>query len=316
LRRGVRRHSLDVVTAAPPRPADAPALPPPLPRAAPRRVAALRGARRIWAVGAVHAEAGLLARLHARLEPRVWRGDRLVYLGNLIGLGSEVAATVRELLLFRRAVLARPGFEPEDIVVLRGAQEQMLTRALDLQFAEGPAAAEQALAWMGAHGLAPVLAAYGSSIDEAMRIARQGPVAIGRWTAAMRARIRELPGHDPLLSALWRAAITVPQDLAGEAPGMLMVASGLDPARPFAEQGDAFWWRADGFASVADGVAQGESRAGWAGFARIVRGLDPRGGGVVETPFAMTLDAGAGRGGRLACGLFSPDGALLELVEV
>jgi serine/threonine protein phosphatase 1 len=279
-------------------------------------VAALRGARRVWAVGAVHADAARLSRLHARLEARVWRGDRLVYLGNVIGLGQATAATLRELLLFRRAILARPGFEPEDIVVLRGSQEQMLTRTLDLQFAEGPAAAEQALAWMGAHGLAPVLAAYGSSIEEGLRIARQGPMAIGRWTAALRARIRETPGHDPLLAGLARAAVTVPLDLAGEAPGMLMVASGLDPARPFAEQGDAFWWRADGFLAVAEGVPAGEARAGWAGFARIVRGLDPAGGGLAETPFAVTLDAGCGRGGMLACGLFAPDGALLELIEV
>jgi hypothetical protein len=289
---------------------DAPAPPP-------RRVAALRGARRIWAIGAVHAEATHLARLHARLETRVWQGDRVVYLGNVLGLGPDVAGTVRELLLFRRAVLARPGFEPEDVVVLRGAQEQMLTRTLDLQFAEGPAAAEQALSWMGAHGLAPTLAAYGTSVAEGLRIARQGPMAIGRWTAAIRARIRELPGHDPLLAGLARAAITVPLDLAGEAPGMLMVASGLDPQRPFAEQGDAFWWRPDGFLAVADGVAAGDgAKGGWAGFARIVRGLDPAGGGLAQTDFTVTLDAGCGRGGGLAAALFAPDGALLELVQV
>ena len=291
--------------------------PPNAPATPPRRVAALRGARRIWAIGAVHAEAVHLARLHARLETRVWQGDRVVYLGNVIGLGPDVAATVRELLLFRRAVLARPGFEPEDVVVLRGAQEQMLTRTLELQFAEGPAAAEQALAWMGQHGLAPTLAAYGTSVAEGLRIARQGPMAIGRWTASIRARIRDLPGHDPLLAGLSRAAITVPLDLAGEAPGMLMVASGLDPLRPFAEQGDAFWWRPDGFASVANGMPgpTGEI-AGWAGFARIVRGLDPSGGGLAQTDYTVTLDAGCGRGGGLAAGLFAPDGALLELIEV
>jgi hypothetical protein len=287
------------------------------PPAPPRRVAALRGARRVWAIGAIHAEATHLARLHARLESRVWRGDRVVYLGNVIGLGADVAATVRELLLFRRAVLARPGFEPEDVVVLRGAQEQMLTRTLELQFAEGPAAAEQALAWMGAHGLAPTLLAYGTSLTEGLRIARQGPMAIGRWTASIRARIRDLPGHDPLLAGLSRAAITVPRDLAGEAPGMLMVASGLDPQRPFAEQGDAFWWRPDGFAAVEHGtVGPNGETVGWAGFARIVRGLDPAGGGLAQTDFTVTLDAGCGRGGGLAVGLFAPDGALLELIQV
>lgn len=287
-----------------------------MPRPTPRRVAVLRHARRIWAIGAVHADARRLARLHARLEARIWQGDRLIYLGNFIGIGTEIQQTVREILLFRRAVIARPGFEADDVVLLRGAQEQMLTRALELQFAEGPAAAEQALFWMGAHGLAPTLTAYGTSIEDGLRIARQGPVAIGRWTASIRARIRELPGHDPLLAGLFRAAITAPLDLAGEAPGMLLVAAGLDPARPFADQGDAFWWRPDGFATVAGGVvSNGGEPTGWAGFARIVRGFDPASAGLTESPFVVSLDAGCGRGGGLAAGLFTPEGALLEVVQ-
>lgn len=282
----------------------------------PRRVAVLRHARRIWAIGAVHAEAARLARLHAQLEARIWQGDRLLYLGNFLGIGTEVQQTLREILLFRRAVIARPGFEADDVVLLRGAQEQMFTRALELQFAEGPAAAEQALSWMGAHGLAPTLAAYGTTLAEGLRITRQGPVAIGRWTASIRARIREMAGHDPLLAGLFRAAITAPMDLAGEAPGMLFVAAGLDPARPFADQGDAFWWRPDGFAAVAGGVPSPAGDAvGWAGFARIARGFDPANSGLAESPFAVSLDAGCGRGGTLAAGLFTPEGALVDLVQ-
>lgn len=282
----------------------------------PRRVAVLRHARRIWAIGAAHADVARLARLHAQLEARIWRGDRLVYLGNFIGIGAEVAQILREILLFRRAVIARPGFEPDDVVLLRGGQEQMFTRALELQFAEGPAAAEQALSWMGAHGLAPTLAAYGTSIAEGLRIARQGPVAIGRWTASIRARIREMPGHDALLAGLFRAAITTPLDLAGEAPGMLLVAAGLDPARPFADQGDAFWWRPDGFLAIAGGVASPSGEpTGWAGFARVVRGFDPANAGLAESPFAVSLDAGCGRGGGLAAGLFTPEGTLLDVVQ-
>lgn len=282
----------------------------------PRRVAVLRHATRIWAIGAAHADVARLARLHAQLEARIWRGDRLVYLGNFIGVGLDVAQILREILLFRRAVIARPGFEADDVVLLRGGQEQMFTRALELQFAEGPAAAEQALSWMGAHGLAPTLAAYGTSIAEGLRIARQGPVAIGRWTASIRARIREMPGHDPLLAGLFRAAITTPLDLAGEAPGILFVAAGLDPARPFADQGDAFWWRPDGFLAVTGGVASPSGEpTGWAGFARIVRGFDPANAGLAESPFAVSLDAGCGRGGGLAAGLFTPEGVLLEIIQ-
>jgi serine/threonine protein phosphatase 1 len=304
-------------------------LPAPLASASPRRVAVLRGARRIWAVGAIHGNLAAIAAIHSALEPRIWRGDRLVYLGNFLGGepdgdASAVAATVRELLLFRRAVLARPGFEPDDIVLLRGAQEQMLTRTLELQFAEGPAAAEQALAWMGAHGLSATLQCYGTTLQEGLRTVRQGPVAIGRWTASIRNRIRDAPGHDPLLAGLARAAITVPRDLAGEAPGMLLVAAGLDPARPFLEQGDAFWWRSDGFDAIADepvAAAPGEADhagsagAGWAGFASIVRGADPRRRGVRQSRHTVTLDGRDGPSGGVAAGLFSPEGALLELLR-
>ena len=69
------------------------------------KFARLREARRIWAVGAIHGEARRLARVHDIIGERFLSGDRLVYLGNYLGHGEDIAATVDELLDFRRRVL-------------------------------------------------------------------------------------------------------------------------------------------------------------------------------------------------------------------
>jgi hypothetical protein len=284
----------------------------------PTRVARLTHARRVWAVAAVRGDAGRLSRLHAALEARVWRGDRLVYCGNLVGVGPDVAGTIREALLFRRAVIARPGFEAEDVVFLRGAQEEMLNRLLRIQYAPGPAAAVEALRWMEAHGIGPTLAAYGTTVAEGLRVAAQGPVERAKWTAAVIAAIRAAPGHDALLSSLRRAACTVPVDLAGEAPGVLFVASGLNPDRPFETQGDAFWWDEAGFERAAAGIPAPDGEEGtlpWGGFARLVRGACSRHDGPLAAGWGLTLDAGCGLGGPLVAACLAPTGEVLEVLE-
>ncbi|WP_144184843.1 hypothetical protein [Elioraea rosea] len=291
------------------------------PQPAPR-VARLVHARRVWAVAAVRGDAGRLSRLHAALETRVWRGDRLVYCGNLIGVGPDVAGTIREALLFRRAVLARPGFEADDVVFLRGAQEEMLHRLLRIQYAPGPAAAVEALRWMEGHGIGPTLAAYGARIADGLRIAAQGPVERAKWTASLTAAIRASPGHDALLSSLRRAACTVPVDLAGEAPGVLFVAAGLNPDRPFETQGDAFWWDEAGFDRAAQGVpGPPDEQTGevetlpWGGFARLVRGACSRHDGPLASGWGLTLDAGCGLGGALVAACLAPTGEVIEVLE-
>ncbi|MCS6853301.1 MAG: hypothetical protein NZ523_00900, partial [Elioraea sp.] len=193
---------------------------------------------------------------------------------------------------------------------------EMLHQLQRLHFAPGPATAVEAVRWMADHGIAPTLAAYGTSVAEALRVAAQGPIERARWTTALTASIRARAGHEPLLTSLKRAAYTVPQDLAGEAPGTLFVAAGLDPARPFEAQGDAFWWNDAGFERAAEGVAgEDGSRRPWGGFARLVRGFSRRADGPAEHGFAVTLDAGSGLGGRLVAACFAPGGDMLEIVE-
>lgn len=68
--------------------------------------AVLPEARRNWAVASIFGEAERLAELHTQLVHRVQPEDNLIYLGNFLGRGA-VAATVQELLVFRRTLMAR-----------------------------------------------------------------------------------------------------------------------------------------------------------------------------------------------------------------
>ena len=133
------------------------------------RFAPLRRAARVWAIAAIHGEAQRLASLHAALMPRFTAADRLVYLGNYLGRGGEVAATLDELLRFRREIIARPGIFAYDVVYLRGSQEEMWHKLQQLQFAINP---REVLDWMLSHGVGATLASYGVDQRKGMAAAR------------------------------------------------------------------------------------------------------------------------------------------------
>ncbi|HYE52071.1 MAG TPA: hypothetical protein VEB20_20920 [Azospirillaceae bacterium] len=267
-----------------------------------QKFAPLGRPRRVWAVASVHGEVDRLAALHDDVGSRFQPGDRLVYLGNLMGRGPRVRDTLDEVLAFRRALLAMRGVIATDIAYLRGGQEEMWQKLLQLQFAPNPA---EVLQWMMNQGVDATLAAYGGSAYQGLASAREGAVAIARWTGQLRSALKSAPGHDALFSCLRRAAFTSGPD---EVPGkLLFVNANVDAGRPLAAQGDAFWWGGAGFARM---------EGPYAGFARVVRGYDPGRGGVQVGTHAVTLDGGCGFGGKLVCGCFSPEGEVLELVEV
>ncbi|MDG3442291.1 hypothetical protein [Nitrospirillum amazonense] len=258
--------------------------------------------RRIWAVGAIHGDVDRLAALHDDIGARFQPGDRLIYLGNLIGRGPRVRDTMDELLSFRRAVLSVRGVIVSDLVYLRGGQEEMWQKLLQLQFAPNPA---EVLQWMMTQGVDATLAAYGGSAYQGVAAARDGAVSLARWTGQLRAAQRAAPGHDTLFAALRRAAYT--ERRQERLPELLFVNAGIDTSRPLAAQGDSFWWGGGAWSRI-DGP--------YAGFGRVVRGYDPGHGGLAATPATVTLDGGCGFSGTLACGCFGPDGELLEVVEV
>lgn len=260
------------------------------------KFAHLGDAKRIWAVGSIHGEARRLARVHDLIGGRFYRGDRLVYLGNYLGLGDDVKSTLDELLDFRRRVLGRPQGFACDVVYLRGAQEEMWQKLLQLQFAPNPG---EILAWMVRAGVEATVRAYGGDMRQGFAATRDGPRTITRWTSGLRAAMNAAEGHSTLFAALRHAAFTADRSL-------LFVHAGVDPRRALTVQGDAFWW------SPVDIL---QLDAPFDGFRRVVRGFDRERRGVIEAEYGVSVDAGAGRGGRLQAACFTLDGKIVDICE-
>lgn len=261
-----------------------------------RRIAFLDDAVRVWAIPAIHGEAGRLARIHDAIWQRIEDGDRVVYLGNMIGRGPEILATLDELLDFRRAVISAPGGFACHVVYLRGSQEVMWQQLLQLQFTPDPAAA---LGWMLPRGVRATLEAYGANVEAGLRAARGGTVTLTRWTSDVRQRMQRHPGHHELLGRLHNAAHT------GDG-GVLFVNAGLDPERPLDRQADLFWWHGTGFTRL---------DAPYDTFHRVVRGYDPGRGEPQERPYKLSLDLGCGNGGPLQAVCLDRAGDVLERLE-
>jgi serine/threonine protein phosphatase 1 len=259
--------------------------------------AVVRNAGRIWAIGAVHGEAARLGALHDELAGRIRQGDCIVYLGDMIGYGPDIAETVDELLRFRAAFLARPPFvHADDFVCLRGQQEEIWQKLLQIQFAVNPL---EVIDWSLVHGADATVRAYGGDAISARSAARGGAIALTRWAGEMREKMRRCPGHIAWLNGLRRSART-------DGDTLLFVNAGVDPARAFAEQTDGFWWESGGFDSIA---------APYAGFRLVIRGLDPHRRGFASTPWSVTVDGGCGFGGRLLGLCLAPDGEILDGIE-
>jgi serine/threonine protein phosphatase 1 len=260
------------------------------------RFARLRAARRVWAIAVIHGEVRRLIRLHDLISERFQPGDRVVYLGNYVGRDGAVFATTDELLDFRRRVLGRPDGAACDVVFLRGAQEEMWQKLLQLQFAPNPG---ELLHWMVQAGMETTIRAYGGDLRQGFAACRDGARAITRWTSALRSSMNAKPGHTELFTALRHGALM-------ENRGLLFVHAAIDLSRPLIEQRDAFWWGRDDIL---------ELREPFAGFRRIVRGFDRDRRGVVEREFAVSVDGGAGHGGKLVAACFGFDSALLDIAE-
>lgn len=259
--------------------------------------ARLDGAKRIWAVAAVHGDAAKLRALHARLLPKLMTGDRLIYLGDFLGIGPEIIGTVDELLAARAEAMCVPGMEPWDIAYLRGDQEEMWDKLLQIQFASNPM---ETLDWMYERGVMPTVEAYGGNPEMGRRCARDGAVALTQWTTALRETMRGYPGHDALFGELKRAG------LAADV-GAMFVNAGIDRNESFDEQRDAYWWGGASFASKDEPFDQ---------YRMIVRGYDPDHGGKAIGQHTATIDGGCGWNGTLNAACMDQGGEFIEWIEV
>lgn len=270
-----------------------------LPPETDKRFAVLRRCRRVWAIASIHGDAERLAALHAELADRYEVGDRFIYLGNYYGHGSGILETVDELLRFRRILLAQPPYtHPDDIVYLRGRQEEMWRKLLQLQFAGD---CQKILDWMLARGADATLAAYGGHAADARAAIMEGLLAVSRWTGQLRQAIRSHSGHNEFMTGFRRAAYT-------DNGALLFVSTGLDPSRELTDQEDGFWWNGQDFNEI--------GLSGYGGFTRVVRGHDPARKGIIERKATLSIDGGAGFGGSLNAVCLDAAGEIVDQVSV
>lgn len=237
--------------------------------------------------------------LHDLLYPHIQPGDRLVYLGNYTGFGNDPVGTIDEILTFRRMVLSIPGMAAGDVIYLRGAQEEMWQKLLQIQFAPSPS---EVLGWMYENGLAVTLEQYGLNPEKGTIACHEGVMSLTKWTSQIRTHLRQHAGHEVFSTQNKRAAYTSDET---DYP-MLFVHTGLDPRKPLHEQGDSFWWGGRDFNHIASPYAP---------FQKVIRGYDPLHQGLHMNCVTATLDGGCGFGGTLVCAGFMPNGDVFELIE-
>jgi hypothetical protein len=260
-------------------------------------IASLKSCERVWAVAAINGQIDRLRELHGVLEERFLPGDRLVYLGNYTGGDLVSAQALDELLLARRALLARFGLLDSDIVYLRGRQEEMWQKLLQLHLAQDPSTV---LEWMLPQGVEFTLRAYGGNPDQGRMWCRDGAQSLARWTSSLQDSVRSKPGHAQFFASLKRAAVS-------QNPAILFVHAGIDTNRPLSAQTDSFWWGAEGYTDIAPN---------YEGFRRIVRGFDADSVGLSLEGYAITIDNGSGNDGSLEAICLASEAEVVDRISI
>ena len=251
-------------------------------------------------MSAIHGDLSRLMAIHDALWERFNPGDRVVYLGNYTGYGDDSVACVDEILTFRRMILSQKGVLCSDLSYLKGAQEEMWQKLLQLQFAPDPT---NVLLWMLSNGLSSTLYSYGLSPHDGIEACRNGIMGLTKWTAKIRTHVRAHAGHEVFNTQLRRAAHT---DEHVETP-LLFVHAGLDSSKSLEEQGDRLWWYNGDFSGM---------ETPYSPFQKVVRGYDARHNGIHLNCVTATIDGGCGFGGSLVCAGFAQNGDVFELLDV
>tara|TARA_B100000575_G_scaffold190872_1_gene153964 strand:+ start:6751 stop:7563 length:813 start_codon:yes stop_codon:yes gene_type:complete len=255
--------------------------------------------KRIWAIGSIHSNLESLESLNKYIFNNFKEGDKLIFLGNVIGLGLKAKETLSNIIKLRFNLMAKFKLKPDDIIFLRGAQEEMFNKLLQLQIAPNP---KEILDWMFEHGVDSSLNSYGFSKDELYSVASTGTINISKWTSRLNNQIKQFPGHKEYFSNLKHAVYTSSKKI-------LFVNRGVDISRPLSAQNDCFWWGYQNFSKI---------NTPYKTFIRIVRGyqsihnnnLEMAKNSVICTLFKQPFS-----NNKIIAGLFENDGKILEIFE-
>jgi len=259
----------------------------------------LKETSKIWAIGSIHSNLKSFIEIKKYILDYFKNSDKLIFLGNVIGLGDESKETLSSVIDLRFKLMSKFKLKPESIVFLRGAQEEMFSKLLQLQLAPNPI---EILEWMFEHGVNKTIESYGFSENEIKSLASSGTINISKWTSSLNKSIQDNPGHTEYFLNLKHAAYSHTKKI-------LFVNRGVDITRPLSAQNDCFWWGFQSFSTI---------QKPYNTFLRIVRGYESEHlnqknnsyKSIVCTLFKQPLP-----NKNILCGIFSENGEILDLFE-
>ena len=259
----------------------------------------IANSKKIWAIGSIHSRLESFISIKKHLLENFQKDDYLIFLGNVIGLGEKSKQTLSSVIDLRNSLMAKFLLQPSKIIFLRGAQEEMFLKLLQLQTAPNP---QDIIMWMLDHGVNATIKSYGLSIDDIINISSQGTLAISRWTKKLNYRLSEEPGHQQYFTHLKHAAFS-------ESKKILFLNRGVDVSRPLSAQNDCFWWGYQNFSDL---------EKPYNTFVRIVRGYKSSTNNqlkhskhkIVCSLFQQPLNDN-----KIIGGIFTDSGEILDLFE-
>jgi len=256
----------------------------------------LKNCERLWAIGSIHGNLISIENIHNHIYREFNVNDKIIYLGNVIGVGEKSRETINEVMKLRSKLMVKFKLGPENFIFLRGAQEEMLSKLLELQISPNP---KEVLSWMFDHGVDKTLLSYKINYREIFDICELGSVIISKWTSKTINQINAFEGHKEYYSNLLHAAFP-------DTKKILFLNRGVDITRPLSAQNDCFWWGYHNFSKI---------NKPYYSFKKIVRGYDPEKTGPLKDTIVCSLYKGSGFNGRVVAGLFSTVGDIIDIFE-
>ena len=255
--------------------------------------------KKIWAIGSIHSRYTAFESIKKYLLEKFEKDDSLVFLGNIIGLGNESKKTLSSVLDLRNNLMSKFCLGPEKIIFLRGAQEEMFLKLLQLQTAPNPL---DIVKWMFEHGVDSSIKSYGFNSEELFQVSTQGTIPISKWTSRLHSSLQEQPGHNQYFINLKHAAYTTSKKI-------LFLNRGVDTSRPLSAQNDCFWWGYQNFSNL---------NQPYGTFIRIVRGYKSSNNKEItdiNKKIVCSLFNQPLNNPKILAGIFDDSGKILDLFE-
>jgi len=207
--------------------------------------------------------------------------------------------TISSVLDLRFKLLAKFNLDSNEIIFLRGSQEEMFLKLMQLQIAPNP---QDIVSWMFDHGVNKTIESYGFSKEEVIDISSQGTIAISRLTSRLNKILISNKGHKDYFSNLKHAVFSSSKKI-------LFVNRGVDISRPLSAQNDCFWWGYQNFSKI---------NKPYYSFIRIVRGYQSANNNNLansKNHLVCTLFQQPLTNLKILAGIFGENGEIIDLFE-